>query len=99
MLHQPALRIKEIERTSAQDSELQADRKCLIEGKWDSAPKHYLPVRNEPAFVGHVILRGTRIVILQSLRKKVVNLAHEGNQGVVKTKETPYKSVVAGYEP
>ena len=36
-----ALRIKEIERTSAQDSELQADRKCLIEGKWDSAPRHY----------------------------------------------------------
>ena len=42
-----ALRIKEIEQTSAQDSELQAVRKCLIEGKWDSAPKHYIPVRNE----------------------------------------------------
>ena len=82
-----ALRIKEIERVSAQDSELQAVRNCLIEGKWDNAPKQYLPVRNELTFIGHVILRGTRIVIPQALRKRVVNLAHEGHQGVVKTKE------------
>ena len=82
-----ALRIKEIERVSAQDSELQAVRNCLIEGKCDNAPKQYLPVRNELTFIGHVILRGTRIVIPQALRKRVVNLAHEGHQGVVKTKE------------
>ena len=82
-----ALRIKEIERVSAQDSELQAVRNCLIEGNWDNAPKSYLPVRNELTFIGHVILRGTRIVIPQSLRMRVVSLAHEGHQGVVKTKE------------
>ena len=41
------LRIKEIERITAQDPELQAVRNCLIEGKWDSGPKPYLPVRNE----------------------------------------------------
>ena len=34
-----------------------------------------------------MILRGTRIVVPQSLRKRVVNLAQEGHQGVVKTKE------------
>ena len=82
-----ALRIKEIERVSAQDSELQAVRNCLIEEKWDNAPKSYLPVRNELTFIGHVILRGTRIVVPQALRKRVVSLAHEGHQGVVKTKE------------
>ncbi|PFX23911.1 Retrovirus-related Pol polyprotein from transposon 17.6 [Stylophora pistillata] len=48
-----ALRIKEIEQVSAQDSELQALRNCLIEGKWDNAPKQYLPVRNELTFIGH----------------------------------------------
>ena len=58
-----ALRIKEIERISAQDSELQAVRNCLIEAKWDSAPKPYLPVRNELTFIGHVVLRGTRIIV------------------------------------
>ena len=47
-----ALRIKEIEQMSAQDPELQAVRNCLIEGKWDSAPKLYLPARNELTFIG-----------------------------------------------
>ena len=82
-----ALRIKEIERISAQDSELPAVRNCLIEGNWDSAPKPYLPVRNELTLIGHVVLRGTTIIVPQALRKRVVNLAHEGHQGVVKTKE------------
>ena len=81
------LRIKEIERVSAQDSELQTVRNCLTEGKWDNAPKQYLPVRNELTFIGHVILGGRRIVVPQALRKRVVSLAHEGHQGVVKTEE------------
>ena len=82
-----ALKIKEIERVSAQDSECQAVRNCLIEGYWDNAPKSYLPVRNELTFIGHVILRGTRIAIPQALCKRVVSLALERHQGVVKTKE------------
>lgn len=44
---------------------------------------------NKLTFIGHVILRGTRIVIPKALRKRVVILAHEGHdhEGVVKTKE------------
>lgn len=57
-----ALRIKDIERISAQDPELQSVRNYHIQGKWDSAPKSNLPVRNELTFIGHVILRGTRTV-------------------------------------
>ena len=49
--------------------------------------KSYLLVCNELTFVGHVILRGRRIVVPQSLRKRVVSLAYEGHRGVVKTKE------------
>ena len=82
-----ALKIKEIERVSANDPELQAVRRCLVEERWNSAPKQFLPVRNELTFIGHVILRGTRIVMPQALRKRVDSLAHEGHQGVVKTKE------------
>ena len=37
-----ALKIKEIERVSAEDSELQAVRRCLVEERWNSAPKQYL---------------------------------------------------------
>ena len=64
-----ALRIKEVEQALAQDSELQAIRKCLIDGKWDSVPKQYLPVRSELTFIGHVILRGTRIVMPQPFER------------------------------
>ena len=82
-----ALKIKEVEQASAQVYELQSIRKCLIDGKRYSVPKQYLPVRSELTFIDHVILRGTRIVVPKSPRKRVVNLAHEGHQGVVKTKE------------
>ena len=34
---------------------------------------------------GNLILRGTRIVVQKSLQDHVVNLAHEGHQGLVKT--------------
>ena len=61
------LKMKETERVSAEDPELQAVRRCLVEERWNSAPKQYLPVRNELTFIGHVILRGTRIVMPQAL--------------------------------
>ena len=35
----------------------------------------------------NTLMRGTRIVIPQCLQRRVVNLAHEGHQGVIKTKK------------
>ena len=40
-----------------------------------------------------IILRGLRIVILSFLRAHVVNLAHEGHQGLVKTKALLHEKV------
>ena len=82
-----ALKIQEIESASAEDDDLQAVRSCLISGNWETAPKPYVWVRNELTYIGQVILRGTRIVIPNILRKRVLELAHEGRQGVVKMKE------------
>ena len=45
-----ALKIKEIQRISAEDPELQAVRRCLVEERWNGTPKQYLPVSNELAF-------------------------------------------------
>ena len=42
-----ALKIKETERVSAEDPEIQAVRRCVVEERWNGAPKQYLPVRNE----------------------------------------------------
>ena len=39
------------------------------------------------AVVGALVVRGPRIVVPRMLRDKVVKLAHEGHQGITKTKE------------
>ena len=84
-----ALKIQEIESTSAEDEHLQAVQSCLISGNWEKAPKPYVRVRSELTYIGQVILRGIRIVIYipNILRKRVLELTHEGRQGVVKMKE------------
>lgn len=88
-----ALRIQEIERETAADTELQVVRQCLVDGNWNNCAKPYRSVRNELTFIGHVILRGTRLVIPSALRTRVLDLAHEGHQGVVKTKERLHSKV------
>ena len=77
-----ALKIQEIE-----NEELQVVRGCLASGNWEGAPKSYVCVRNKLTIIGHVILRGMRIVIPEKLRQRVLRLAHEGHQGIVKMKE------------
>ena len=44
-------------------------------------------VRNELSVCDGTILRGSRILIPSSLRGKVLELAHEGHQGIVKCKQ------------
>ena len=82
-----ALKIHEIESASAEDEDVQAVRSCLISRNWEKAPKPYVWVRNELTYIDQVILGGTRIVIPNILRKRVLELAYEGHQGVVKMKE------------
>jgi len=43
-------------------------------------------VRQELCTYGNLLLRGTRIIIPKELRKRVLELAHKGHQGIVKTK-------------
>ena len=82
-----ALRIEEIEAVSFEDEELKVVRECLQSGDWEKAPKAFVMVRNELTNVGQIVLRGTRIVVPRELQKRVLDLAHEGHQGIVKTKE------------
>ena len=78
-----ALRIEEIEEVSFQDEELEAVREALETGHWSKAPKAYELVSHELACIGQVVLRGTRIVVPRILRRRVLDLAHEGHQGMV----------------
>ena len=52
-----ALRIEEIEETSAQDEDLRFVRACLQSGDWSKAPKDFTVVRNELTYLGQVVLQ------------------------------------------
>ena len=82
-----ALSIRDIERASANDTELQSVRQFVKTGDAAHLPRPYLPLRYELTTIGQVVLRGTRIVPPASLRSQILQLAHEGHQGIVKTKE------------
>ncbi|PFX17850.1 Transposon Ty3-G Gag-Pol polyprotein [Stylophora pistillata] len=82
-----AIPIKEIERESATDPEISQLQECVLTGDWDKAPPQYKQVRNELSFLGKLVLRGTRLLIPRRLRERVLDLAHEGHQGLVKTKQ------------
>lgn len=47
---------------------------------------HYLSLKNELCLLGKIVIRRTRIVIPQSLKSEELLLAHEGHEGIVKTK-------------
>ena len=83
----PALRSDEIDVASKHDPELVELRQCIQTGDWSKCScKEYLPVRQELCTYGNLLLRGTRIIIPKELRKRVLELAHKGHQGIVKTK-------------
>ena len=82
-----AIPIKEIEKESATDPEISQLRECISTGDWDKAPPQYKHVRNELSPLGKLVLRGTRLLIPRKLPERVLDLAHKGHQGLVKTKQ------------
>ena len=82
-----AMTAKEVERESEKDPELCSVRHYIQSSDWSQCKMpHYPSVKNELCVLGKLVMRGTRIVIPQSLRSEVLRLAHEGHQGIVKMK-------------
>lgn len=82
-----ALSPREIEEASYDDEELTQVKKCVKTGNWDQCIlPSYAQVKDELCLYGELLLRGTRIVVPRLLRDRMVRLAHEGHQGIVKTK-------------
>ena len=90
-----ALSREEISEATRKDATLQ-EVMCLIStGQWDilkpvegvdpSTLKIFANIRSELTSVGgNLVLCGSRIVVPDALQKQVVELAHEGHQGLVK---------------
>ena len=82
-----AMTAQMIERESAVDAELKYIRECIQTSDWEKGKySPYKVVREELTCLGKLIMRGTRIVVPETLRKQVLKLAHEGHQGIVKMK-------------
>ena len=71
--------VQEIEKESAVDKELSAIREVIQSGKLHQLPREYRNISGELTVLGKLVLRGSRIVIPQVLRERVLHLAHEGH--------------------
>lgn len=91
-----AISLEEVKRETLNDYTLQRVIESLRNNNWqpkdlkldDKAFKSYQNVKDELSVnsEGNLVLRGTRIVIPASLQNRSVDIAHEGHQGIVKTK-------------
>ncbi|KAJ8363309.1 hypothetical protein SKAU_G00121400 [Synaphobranchus kaupii] len=81
-----ALTTREVEEASATDPELIEVREAIANGRFENC-KAYAAIANELCVVGHLVLRGTRIVLPRILHARALTLAHEGHLGIVGTKQ------------
>ena len=88
-----ALQKRDIQMATTKDDQLQLVVRSLPSGKKQDCPRAYRMVWQELSVCDGMLLRGDRLVVPETLRGKVLDLAHEGHQGVVRTKQKLRSSV------
>ncbi|KAI0209880.1 hypothetical protein LSAT2_005389 [Lamellibrachia satsuma] len=88
-----AIIVDKIKRETLQDTVLQQVAEAIHTGKWHklliNATPTYTPFRVYDKLENEnrdIVLRGNRIVMPQTLRAKVIDLAHKGYQRLLKSK-------------
>lgn len=82
-----ALVPKEVEAASADDPTLRLVRQAVITDDWSQLQgMTYKTIKDELWVIGQIVMRGCRIVMPEILWKRCITLAHEGHQGIVRTK-------------
>ena len=86
-----AIKLPEIQKETKSDVVLQKLSTCITSGrirdcKNDPELKPYAKVFTELSVAEDIILRGEQIVVPKTLQDRVINLSHEGHQGIVKSK-------------
>ena len=83
-----AMTLKEIKQATKKDVELQVVVKVVETDQCRSLDvQQYKQLKEEILVFNGLVLRANRIIIPTSLRNKAVDLAHQGHQGMVKTKQ------------
>ncbi|GBO23028.1 hypothetical protein AVEN_178289-1 [Araneus ventricosus] len=84
------IKLQEISDANKSDPVVQ-ELKSLLECGWESSKgvslsaKKYLQYKDELHFVDDLLLKLDLIVVLESMRKEILNRLHEGHLGIVKT--------------
>lgn len=78
-----AITVQKIQHESSRDEETQEVIKALGHGDWTGKAKPYKAFGTELCVSSEVLLRGERIVIPEELRRRTLELAHEGHPGMV----------------
>ena len=82
-----ALTPQQVEQASAKDPMLQLVRQAVTSGEWSCLlGTMYRALAQELWVLGQLVLRGDRIIMPESLCKNTIALAHEGHQGMTRTK-------------
>ena len=83
----PAISIQELVLASESDPTFKVVRECLNTGNWENAPKSFQLLKDELCQKRGLLLRNNRIVIPDVMRHRILQLAHEGHQGITKVKQ------------
>jgi hypothetical protein len=80
---------EELKRTVEEDPTLQRLSDCIEKGRMGNSADiiAYRQIFSELTLVDGLIMRGERIVIPEKLQKQMIQIAHEGHQGIVSTKQ------------
>ena len=89
-----AITLPEIESATAKDPTLQAVMSAVKSGCWYKAPPNvllselsrYEHVKEQLTCTDTVLLKSDRLVVPSALQERIVDIAHDGHLGIVKTK-------------
>lgn len=81
-----ALKLQDFIEATKSDLVLQRVGRCLISGRWSRDLHHFECIKHEISEWNGIFLRGTRIIVPESLQETVLLLAHEGHPGMTSMK-------------
>ena len=83
-----SMTLDEIRAATAMDTTLVTVMEAVQTGRWDKPElSSFARFASEISVTDGVVLRGHRIIIPNSLQKRVISIAHQAHQGIVKTKQ------------
>ena len=83
-----SMTLQEVKTAMQSDQTLQKVMVAVPTGKWyDKDIENFAHFRDDLSIHDGLVLRGHRLVVPSSLQHKVVSIAHQSRQGIVKTKQ------------